>query len=179
MVKCSILAKKTCFSNKRRFTKIRFNDRGFTLIELLLVIAIVGILAGVILIGINPAQRMKEARDAVLQQDVRSIINMVEQERISKRKVLRYITLSGCSDCVCRTAGVDVRNPTCFNSMNTAWQRVAGKDMPKDPWGNPYMIDENEGEQPCGTADTLSSVGPDHLYGGSDSLWWSIPGYYC
>lgn len=169
----------TCFKRTKGLSTLSLHESGFTLIELLVVIAIVGILAAVILIGINPGQRIKEARDTVMQQDVKSIMSAIEQERISKQVALRYITLSGCSDCACRTAGVDVRNSTCFNSMNTAWQRVAGKDMPKDPWGNPYMIDENEGEQACGVQDSLGSVGPDHLWGGSDHITWYIPGFYC
>jgi prepilin-type N-terminal cleavage/methylation domain-containing protein len=44
----------------------RFNaSSGFTLIELLLVIAIIGILAGVMLAVINPAEQQNKARDGV------------------------------------------------------------------------------------------------------------------
>lgn len=38
--------------------------KGFTLIELLIVIAILGVMATVVLVVINPAQRMAQARDA-------------------------------------------------------------------------------------------------------------------
>ncbi len=45
--------------------KLKFkNQKGFTLIELLVTIAIIGVLAGVVLVAINPALRMAEARDA-------------------------------------------------------------------------------------------------------------------
>lgn len=43
--------------------KMRDNKRGFTLIELLIVIAILGILAVIILVVMNPGERQAQARD--------------------------------------------------------------------------------------------------------------------
>ena len=47
--------------------------KGFTLIELLIVIAIIGILASVVFIAIDPAARFKKARDARRQSDVENV----------------------------------------------------------------------------------------------------------
>ena len=47
--------------------------KGFTLIELLVVIAIVGVLAAAILVAINPAERIAEARDSQIKNDIGSI----------------------------------------------------------------------------------------------------------
>lgn len=44
--------------------------KGFTLIELLLVIAIVGVLAAIVLLAINPAKRLAQARDSGRKSDV-------------------------------------------------------------------------------------------------------------
>lgn len=47
--------------------------RGFTLIELLIVIAVIGVLAAVVLIAINPVRRLAQARDAGRKSDVGQI----------------------------------------------------------------------------------------------------------
>jgi prepilin-type N-terminal cleavage/methylation domain-containing protein len=44
--------------------------KGFTLIELLITIAIIGILSAAVLVGLNPAQKMKQAGDAKVKSDV-------------------------------------------------------------------------------------------------------------
>jgi len=41
-----------------------FNKKGFTLIELLIVIGIIAILAAALIVGLNPAERFKQARNA-------------------------------------------------------------------------------------------------------------------
>ena len=53
-------------------------SKGFTLIELLVVIAILGILAAVVLIAINPAERIKEANDTQIRSDVSTIASAIE-----------------------------------------------------------------------------------------------------
>ncbi len=48
-------------------------SKGFTLIELLVVIAILGILAAVVLVAINPGQRIAAARNSRVKADLASI----------------------------------------------------------------------------------------------------------
>lgn len=54
----------------------RRNDKGFTLVELLVVVAIIGLLAGIIIISLNNARI--RARDARRLSDIRAIISALE-----------------------------------------------------------------------------------------------------
>lgn len=45
---------------------VRFGRKGFTLIELLIVIVIIGILAGVVLVVLNPAKQQRKSAESVL-----------------------------------------------------------------------------------------------------------------
>ncbi len=56
----------------------KFAKKGFTLIELLVVIAVLGILASVVLVAINPSERIKEANDSGVKNDVGQVATAVE-----------------------------------------------------------------------------------------------------
>jgi prepilin-type N-terminal cleavage/methylation domain-containing protein len=52
--------------------------KGFTLIELLVVIAIIGILAAVVLVAINPAERIAEANDSKAKSNLGQVATAME-----------------------------------------------------------------------------------------------------
>jgi len=55
------------------------NKKGFTLIEILVVIGIIAILAGVVLIAINPARQFASANDSQRASNINAILNAVGQ----------------------------------------------------------------------------------------------------
>jgi prepilin-type N-terminal cleavage/methylation domain-containing protein len=56
--------------------------KGFTLIEVLLVVAIIGILAGIVIFAINPARQLAKTNNAKRRVDVNTILNGVYQYAI-------------------------------------------------------------------------------------------------
>ena len=51
--------------------------KGFTLIELLIVIGVLGILAAIILVAVDPAKRLRQSRDARRSSEVNGILNAI------------------------------------------------------------------------------------------------------
>lgn len=62
---------------------VNFKDlkqqKGFTLLEILLVVAVIAILAGIVIIAINPNKQLGDSRNAQRSSDVTTILNAVYQ----------------------------------------------------------------------------------------------------
>ncbi|MFH1188623.1 MAG: LamG-like jellyroll fold domain-containing protein [bacterium] len=66
----------------KNFNQTIKKTSGFTLLEILLVVAAIGILAGVVVIAINPAKQLAEARNAQRRADVEALLEAVYQYSI-------------------------------------------------------------------------------------------------
>ena len=79
-------------------------NKGFTLIEILLVVAAIAILAGIVILAINPNKQLGETRNAQRRADVTTILNAVYQYSIDTGVLPASITTTQTE--VCKSGAV-------------------------------------------------------------------------
>jgi type IV pilus assembly protein PilA len=103
--------------------------RGFTLIEILLVVAAISILAGIVILAINPSKQLGDTRNAQRRADVNTIMNAVYQYALDNNGNLPAAITSTDLD-ICKTGG------TCTGLSDLVVLTTAQKyltTMPFDP----------------------------------------------
>ena len=111
----------TVQKKKSLFTK------GFTLIELLVVITIISTLAVVVFVALNPAQRLKDARDARRTSDVDSILTAIHSQIVDNKgtgptnlTTTEQQLGTAASGCAIATGGCAVTATACADLMTGA-----------------------------------------------------------
>ena len=87
-------------------TKSVNSKAGFTLLEILLVVGIIAILAGIVILAINPTKQLGDARNAQRRSDVLTILNAIYQYTIDPGHTMADFTLSA-NDDVCDATDTD------------------------------------------------------------------------
>ena len=149
--------------------------KGFTIVELLIVIVVIGILAAITIVAYNGVQT--RALTAKRQSDVNGYAKVIFGARASTGKTLGGITGTYWSAGACLyTPGANTANiePKNLPKSNACWLQyydnlskigiAAGVNLDSlkagDGKGNPYVLDENEGENGgCGSDVIYSFVG--------------------
>jgi prepilin-type N-terminal cleavage/methylation domain-containing protein len=164
---------------------------GFTLVELLVVIAVIGLLSTISILAMNNSRH--QAKVARVKADMNQFMKAVAIAQGESNKALMQITGSGCSICHGLCGGIyggsrDLRNvpesDTCYvrwitdlNQIEAAAGGIAVgvNKITRDPWGSPYLLDENECEGGGGYSDTIRTAGPDGVYPSGDDIWFYVP----
>ena len=120
-------------------------SKGFTLLEMLLVIAIIAILAGIVIVAINPARQLAQARNAQRTADLNTIDKAIKQYAIDNQGQWPS-AISGATEGeahqICDTGG---SNGTCLNLTNDLVPTYISA-LPQNPNGGNYVlaIDNNQ-----------------------------------
>jgi prepilin-type N-terminal cleavage/methylation domain-containing protein len=131
--------------------RTRSVSAGFTLLEVLLVVAVIAILAGVVIIAINPGKQLGDSRNSQRMTDVNTILNAVYQYSYDNggppatvTTVATEICNTGVAGATCTSGGLIDLSAVTANAKYVA-------SMPKDPQcptgcaanGNGYQISRN------------------------------------
>ena len=113
--------------NYKNFKK---SVQGFTLLEVLLVVAIIAILAGIVIIAINPGKNLGDSRNSQRSADVNTILNGAYQYALDNNGTLPAGITSTSTE-VCATGAASCTGLIDLTPLTTAGKYLVS--IPKDP----------------------------------------------
>lgn len=103
--------------------------RGFTLLEVLLVVAIIAILAGIVIIAINPGKQLGDSRNSQRSSDVNTILNAVYQYALDNNGTIPGATTTATE--ICATGASSCTGLIDLTALTTGEKYLSA--IPKDP----------------------------------------------
>ncbi|MBD3280816.1 prepilin-type N-terminal cleavage/methylation domain-containing protein [Candidatus Dojkabacteria bacterium] len=113
------------------------NEKGFTLLEVLLVVAIIAILAGIVILALNPGKQIDDTNDSERSVDVNTILNAVWQYSLDNDGTLPSGITSTSTE-ICATGAASCTGLVDLSVLTTGETFLVS--IPEDPEGG---IDAN------------------------------------
>jgi len=129
------------------FSRLKNKSSGFTLLEILLVIGIIAILAGIVIVAINPSKQLAVVRNTQRKSDLKQIYNAITQYYIDNSSFPSTISTTTLNE-VCNTGSVS-NTSTSTNGVNCATAGLANLSVlvptylvsiPTDPTGTSSLL---------------------------------------
>ena len=116
-------------------TTLKKAQQGFTIIELLIVIAIIAILAGIVIVAINPGKNLGDTRNSQRSADVNTILNGVYQYSLDNNGGLpptgSGVGITTTAAEICATGASSCANLVDLSTLTTGGKYLVS--VPKDP----------------------------------------------
>ncbi len=163
-------------------------NKAFTLLELVIVLGIIGVIATIGAASFRST--IDDTRVSSAETDLEDIKKSVETARVRTGQLFGQITGNYCSFCNACNTGADLKNVPASNPCMVRWMNVVNTvsasgygditDYTRDPWGSPYVVDENDGEYPTNPCrrDSIRSVGPDGIFNTGDDIVVQLATYH-
>lgn len=117
------------------------SHEGFTLLEILLVVAAIAILAGIVIVAINPSKQLGDTRNAERRSDVNTILNAVYQYSIDNNGNLpsTITQAAACDNTATKQVCKAAQTGTCSTGTSLTVLTASEKylvSIPSDPSGS-------------------------------------------
>ncbi len=140
---------------------------GFSLVELLVVVSIISIL------GLIAQPNYTKFVDRAKVNAAKATLSQAKAGAVGIREIddVTLIDLTGQVCSTCTMGAAFNTDPATWGSIANAapsWARIGFDSVPRDAWGRPFMLEENEQEFGVGDCryDVFYSAGPDHIWMG-------------
>lgn len=104
--------------------------KGFTLLEILLVVAAIAILAGIVIVAINPTKQLGDTRNSQRRSDVNTILNAVYQYSIDNNGIVPAAVTTTRKE-ICKGGAADCTGLADISELTTNEKYLVG--VPNDP----------------------------------------------